>query len=133
MGKLNMVLVQILKQDWPDRWERETPPRLPPPPPPLPVLAHSHTRSRTRTHRTNAHTCTHPHTHTPTHLPCPPPPRWQSFLPDIISASKTNETLCENSMTVLKLLSEEVFDFSRGELTQVRDACAPVDGGGGAA
>jgi hypothetical protein len=64
MGKLNMVLVQILKQDWPDRW--------------------------------------------------------QSFLPDIVAASKTNETLCENSMAILKLLSEEVFDFSRGELTQVR-------------
>lgn len=62
MGKLNMVLVQILKQDWPDRWP--------------------------------------------------------SFLPDIVAASKTNETLCENSMHVLKLLSEEVFDFSRGELTQ---------------
>ncbi|GBF89748.1 hypothetical protein Rsub_02918 [Raphidocelis subcapitata] len=62
MAKLNMVLVQILKQDWPDRW--------------------------------------------------------QSFLPDIVSASKTNETLCENSMAILKLLSEEVFDFSRGEMTQ---------------
>ena len=27
--------------------------------------------------------------------------------------------MCENSLVILKLLSEEVFDFSRGELTQV--------------
>lgn len=47
------------------------------------------------------------------------PHKWQSFIPDIVAASKTNETLCENSMHILKLLSEEVFDFSRGELTQV--------------
>ena len=47
------------------------------------------------------------------------PHRWQSFIPDIIGASRTSETLCENSMIILKLLSEEVFDFSRGELTQV--------------
>ena len=47
------------------------------------------------------------------------PHKWQSFVPDIVGASKTKETLCENSMVILKLLSEEVFDFSRGELTQV--------------
>lgn len=47
------------------------------------------------------------------------PLKWPSFIPDIVAASKTNETLCENSMHILKLLSEEVFDFSRGELTQV--------------
>ncbi len=46
------------------------------------------------------------------------PHRWKSFIPDIIGASRTSETLCENSMIILKLLSEEVFDFSRGELTQ---------------
>jgi hypothetical protein len=52
------------------------------------------------------------------------PHKWQSFIPDIVNASKTNETLCENSMHILKLLSEEVFDFSRGELTQVTWRCA---------
>lgn len=60
--KLNVILVQILKQDWPTKWP--------------------------------------------------------TFIPDLVAASKTNETLCENSMVILKLLSEEVFDFSRGELTQ---------------
>ena len=72
LGKLNLVLVDILKQDWPHRWP--------------------------------------------------------SFIPDIVGASKTNETLCENSMHILRLLSEEVFDFSKNSLT-VR-VCA-VGGGAG--
>ncbi|XP_030502036.2 protein EXPORTIN 1A [Cannabis sativa] len=46
------------------------------------------------------------------------PARWQSFIPDLVSAAKTSETICENCMAILKLLSEEVFDFSRGEMTQ---------------
>ncbi|KAM0043308.1 putative importin-beta domain, armadillo-like helical, exportin-1/Importin-beta [Helianthus debilis subsp. tardiflorus] len=46
------------------------------------------------------------------------PARWRSFIPDLVTAAKTSETLCENCMVILKLLSEEVFDFSRGEMTQ---------------
>ncbi|XP_062109701.1 protein EXPORTIN 1A-like [Humulus lupulus] len=46
------------------------------------------------------------------------PARWKSFIPDLVSAAKTSETICENCMAILKLLSEEVFDFSRGEMTQ---------------
>ncbi|KAJ8771344.1 hypothetical protein K2173_026521 [Erythroxylum novogranatense] len=46
------------------------------------------------------------------------PGRWQSFIPDLVAAAKTSETICENCMAILKLLSEEVFDFSRGEMTQ---------------
>ncbi|KAK1366356.1 Importin N-terminal domain-containing protein [Heracleum sosnowskyi] len=46
------------------------------------------------------------------------PTRWQSFVPDLVAAAKTSETICENCMAILKLLSEEVFDFSRGEMTQ---------------
>ncbi|XP_042392932.1 protein EXPORTIN 1A-like isoform X1 [Zingiber officinale] len=46
------------------------------------------------------------------------PARWQSFIPDLLSAAKSSETICENCMAILKLLSEEVFDFSRGEMTQ---------------
>jgi exportin-1 len=46
------------------------------------------------------------------------PVRWQSFIPDLVAAAKTSETICENCMVILKLLSEEVFDFSRGEMTQ---------------
>ena len=64
VNKLNIILVQVLKQDWPHRWK--------------------------------------------------------SFIPDLVAASKTSETLCENSMKILKLLSEEVFDFSRVDLTQAK-------------
>ncbi|PKI39484.1 hypothetical protein CRG98_040160 [Punica granatum] len=46
------------------------------------------------------------------------PGRWRSFIPDLVSAARTSETICENCMAILKLLSEEVFDFSRGEMTQ---------------
>ncbi|KAH3711724.1 hypothetical protein DPMN_071396 [Dreissena polymorpha] len=62
LGKLNMILVQILKYEWPRNWP--------------------------------------------------------SFISDIVGASKTNESLCQNNMIILKLLSEEVFDFSSGQMTQ---------------
>lgn len=64
LNKLNMILVQVLKREWPKNW--------------------------------------------------------QSFIPDIVGASKTNESLCQNNMVILKLLSEEVFDFSTGQLTQTK-------------
>jgi len=48
------------------------------------------------------------------------PKNWDSFIPDIIGASKTNESLCQNNMVILKLLSEEVFDFSSGQMTQTK-------------
>jgi exportin-1 len=50
------------------------------------------------------------------------PARWGSFIPDLVGAAKQSESLCENCMNILKLLSEEVFDFSRGELTQAKIA-----------
>lgn len=64
LGKLNMILVQILKYEWPKNWP--------------------------------------------------------SFISDIVGASKTNESLCQNNMIILKLLSEEVFDFSSGQMTQAK-------------
>lgn len=48
------------------------------------------------------------------------PKNWESFIGDIVGASKTNESLCQNNMTILKLLSEEVFDFSSGQMTQTK-------------
>ena len=48
------------------------------------------------------------------------PLKWASFIPDIVAASKTSETLCENTMRILRLLSEEVFDFARIDLTQAK-------------
>lgn len=64
LNKLNMILVEILKREWPKNWE--------------------------------------------------------SFISDIVGASKTNESLCQNNMVILKLLSEEVFDFSSGQITQTK-------------
>lgn len=48
------------------------------------------------------------------------PKKWESFISDIVGASKTNETLCQNNMVILQLLSEEVFDFSSGQITQTK-------------
>ncbi|KAK9162847.1 hypothetical protein Syun_003749 [Stephania yunnanensis] len=28
--------------------------------------------------------------------------KWQSFVPDLVSAAKTSETICENCMAILK-------------------------------
>ncbi|XP_072129568.1 exportin-1-like isoform X2 [Mobula birostris] len=64
LGKLNMILVQILKHEWPKNWP--------------------------------------------------------TFISDIVGASRTSESLCQNNMVILKLLSEEVFDFSSGQMTQVK-------------
>ncbi|XP_014218596.1 exportin-1 [Copidosoma floridanum] len=64
LNKLNMILVQVLKREWPKNWE--------------------------------------------------------SFIGDIVGASKTNESLCQNNMVILRLLSEEVFDFSNGQMTQTK-------------
>jgi len=32
------------------------------------------------------------------------PSNWPSFIGDIVGASKTNESLCQNNMIILKLL-----------------------------
>jgi len=44
------------------------------------------------------------------------PHNWPSFITDLVGSSKTSELLCENNMLILKLLSEEVFDFSRDQM-----------------
>ena len=32
------------------------------------------------------------------------PQNWESFIPDICGASRTNQSLCENNMKILNLL-----------------------------
>jgi exportin-1 len=66
LGRLNLVLVTILKQDWPHHWP--------------------------------------------------------SFISDLVESSKASHQLCENNMQILRLLSEEVFDFSRETLTAAKMA-----------
>lgn len=41
---------------------------------------------------------------------------WQNFIPDICSNAKESQSKCENALNILKLLSEEVFDFSKNAL-----------------
>lgn len=48
------------------------------------------------------------------------PAKWPTFISDIVDSSKTSESLCFNNMGILKLLSEEVFDFSKGQMTQMK-------------
>eukprot|EP00039_Didymoeca_costata_P002026 m.57045 g.57045 ORF g.57045 m.57045 type:complete len:1070 (+) comp11077_c0_seq2:252-3461(+) len=47
------------------------------------------------------------------------PEKWPNFIPDIVSASKSSESLCQNNMIILKLLSEEVFDI-KDQMTAVK-------------
>ncbi len=42
---------------------------------------------------------------------------WKGFITEICEASKTDQSLCENTMNILKLLSEEIFDFSKNEIS----------------
>jgi exportin-1 len=41
---------------------------------------------------------------------------WKEFITEICEASKTHQGICENTMNLLKLLSEEIFDFSKDEI-----------------
>uniref|UniRef100_A0A7S1TC72 Exportin-1 n=1 Tax=Compsopogon caeruleus TaxID=31354 RepID=A0A7S1TC72_9RHOD len=46
------------------------------------------------------------------------PSNWRGFISEIVGASKSSVSLCENNMQILSLLSEEVFEFSSGQMTQ---------------
>ncbi|KAL1748108.1 CRM1 C terminal-domain-containing protein [Schizophyllum fasciatum] len=48
------------------------------------------------------------------------PHNWPNFISELVESSKTNLSLCENNMVILKLLSEEIFDFSADQMTTVK-------------
>ncbi|KDQ59442.1 hypothetical protein JAAARDRAFT_33006 [Jaapia argillacea MUCL 33604] len=48
------------------------------------------------------------------------PHNWPTFISELVESSKTNLSLCENNMVILKLLSEEVFDYSSEQMTQAK-------------
>ncbi|GJJ12198.1 hypothetical protein Clacol_006439 [Clathrus columnatus] len=48
------------------------------------------------------------------------PHDWSTFIPDLVQFSKTSLTRCENNMAILKLLSEEIFDFSAEQMVQAK-------------
>lgn len=47
------------------------------------------------------------------------PRLWPTFITDIVNSSRNGQSLCANNMAILRLLSEEVFDFGTG-LTSAR-------------
>ncbi|KAG8925963.1 Karyopherin transporter [Tulasnella sp. 419] len=48
------------------------------------------------------------------------PHNWPSFIPEIVQSSRSSLSLCENNMIILKLLSEEIFDYSAEQMTQAK-------------
>lgn len=42
------------------------------------------------------------------------------FIPSTSVRCRTSEVLCENNVAILRLLSEEVFDFSKESLTAAK-------------
>jgi exportin-1 len=48
------------------------------------------------------------------------PHNWPNFINEIVSASHASLTICENNMVILRLLSEEVFDYSQESMTSTK-------------
>lgn len=48
------------------------------------------------------------------------PHNWPTFINEIISACRSNLSICENNMIILRLLSEEVFDYSAEQMTSTK-------------
>ncbi|ORE09740.1 ARM repeat-containing protein [Rhizopus microsporus var. microsporus] len=48
------------------------------------------------------------------------PKHWPTFMQEIVESSFAGITLCENNIKIIRLLSEEVFDYSTSFLTQVK-------------
>ncbi len=48
------------------------------------------------------------------------PHNWPTFINEIVSSCHTSLSICENNMAILRLLSEEVFDFSQDQMTSVK-------------
>lgn len=46
------------------------------------------------------------------------PAKWPDFVHDIVEASKSNESTCENNLAILTLLSEDIFDFGEDKMTR---------------
>ncbi|KAM3134831.1 Exportin-1 [Paramecium bursaria] len=45
---------------------------------------------------------------------------WTTFIQEICDSSQQNQNICENNLKVLKLLSEEIFDFSKNQITSTQ-------------
>ncbi|KAI9734835.1 MAG: Karyopherin transporter [Cirrosporium novae-zelandiae] len=48
------------------------------------------------------------------------PTNWPTFINEIISSCHTSLSICENNMVILRLLSEEIFDYSAEQMTSTK-------------
>ncbi|KAL8275579.1 hypothetical protein Esti_000530 [Eimeria stiedai] len=48
------------------------------------------------------------------------PERWPSFITEVCQSCRSSQSICENNMRLLNMLSEEVFDFGRNEMVSKR-------------
>ena len=48
------------------------------------------------------------------------PHNWPTFINEILSSCRSSLPICENNMAILRLLSEEVFDFSAEQMTSTK-------------
>lgn len=48
------------------------------------------------------------------------PQKWPSFIGDVVASSRSSLSICENNMVILRLLSEEIFDYSAEQMTQAK-------------
>ncbi|EPE03197.1 exportin-1 [Ophiostoma piceae UAMH 11346] len=48
------------------------------------------------------------------------PHNWPTFINEIITACRSSLSICENNMIILRLLSEEVFDYSAEQMTSAK-------------
>jgi len=45
------------------------------------------------------------------------PSKWPTFIQDLVKASMASDTICSNTLDIIKGISEEVFDYSKNNLT----------------
>ncbi|EME83769.1 uncharacterized protein MYCFIDRAFT_214497 [Pseudocercospora fijiensis CIRAD86] len=48
------------------------------------------------------------------------PHNWPTFINEIVTSCRSSLPICENNMAILRLLSEEVFDFSEEQMTSTK-------------
>lgn len=48
------------------------------------------------------------------------PHQWPTFINEIITSCHSSLSICENNMIILRLLSEEVFDYSADQMTSAK-------------
>ncbi|KAJ1920524.1 Karyopherin transporter, partial [Tieghemiomyces parasiticus] len=48
------------------------------------------------------------------------PQHWPTFIPEMVTSSRSNVSICENNMVILKLFSEEIFEYSSEQMTHAR-------------